>query len=219
MKITLHYTDEQLNDSFKEFELGGGTELSTFIKSLTGVSYFHNTTNTIWRIRGVKDGKDSLLGYFVTDRNKHHKYATPFDGLQLTQLGDELYAAGEKFESLNVDSLDFLKLFNEMKEKDQIQPQSQRSEIKKFDRVISEKIRFGYGFRTVDGNRQYYAWHGLPNKNDNFITTAEITEAEFHMIESEYPRPIDNEKNRASVFRRKYVHGHKMLLEGWNTLI
>ena len=85
MKITLHYTDEQLNDSFKEFELGGGTELSTFIKSLTGVSYFHNTTNTIWRIRGVKDGKDSLLGYFVTDRNKHHKYATPFDGLQLTQ--------------------------------------------------------------------------------------------------------------------------------------
>ena len=202
MKITLHYTDEQPNDSFKEFELGGGTELSTFIKSLTGVSYFHNTTNTIWRIRGVKDGKDSLLGYFVTDRNKHHKYATPFDGLRL-----------------NVDSLDFLKLFNEMKEKDQIQPQSQRSEIKKFDRVISEKIRFGYGFRTVDGKRQYYAWHGLPNKKDDFITTAEITEAEFHMIESEYPRPIDADKDRASVFRRKYVHGHKMLLEGWNTLI
>ena len=95
MIITLHYTDEELNDKSKEFDLSGGTDFNLFLSNLENVSYFHNTKNTIWRIRGVKDGKDSLLGYFVTDRNKHHKYASPFDKLQLTQLGDEFYATSE----------------------------------------------------------------------------------------------------------------------------
>ena len=27
-------------------------------------------------------------------------------------------------------------------------------------RVISNQVRFGCGYRTIDGKRQYFAWHG-----------------------------------------------------------
>ena len=33
-------------------------------------------------------------------------------------------------------------------------------------RVISNQVRFGCGYRTVDRKRQYFAWHGYPNRND-----------------------------------------------------
>ena len=71
----------------------------------------------------------------------------------------------------------------------------------------------------VSGEKQFYAWHGLANKNDNYITTAEISESEFRMIEKEYPFPIDAKKEQASAFRKKYVHNHKILLEGWHKYI
>lgn len=218
MNITLRYTDENLEEKEKVFDLGGGTEINTFLSKLENVSHFHNTTNTIWRIHGIKDSKDCIVGYFVTDRNKHHRHSNLFPNLQLMQLDDVLYATSEKFESLNVDSLDFLKMFNDLKERDQQQFKSQK-EIRKFDRVISDKIRFGYGYRVQGGKKQYYAWHGLTNRNDDYITTAEITEAEFHMIESEYPCFIEATKDQAAMFRKKFVHAHKVLLEGWNALI
>ncbi len=218
MNVILRYTDENYAEKEKVFDLGGGTEINTFLAKLDNVSYFHNTTNTIWRIHGVKDSKDCIIGYFVTDRNKHHKHSSSLGNLQLMQLSGELYATSEKFESLNVDSLDFLKMFNELKERDlrQFKPQK---EIRKFDRVVSNQVRFGYGYRVQSGKKQYYAWHGLPNRKDDYITTAEITEAEFHMIESEYPCSIDANKDQAAVFRKKYVHAHKILLEGWNTML
>lgn len=218
MSVTLRYTDEKFEEQTKTFELGGGTEVSTFLGTLQNVSYFHNTTNTIWRIHASKDGKDIIIGYFVTDRNKHHRYSSQHETLQLMQLQGEMYAAGEKFESLNVDSLDFLKMFNELKEHDQrvFKP---LKEIRKLDRIISQKVCFGCGYRFVSGKKQYYAWHGLPNRKDDYITTAEISEAEYNMIESEYPRFIEATKEQAALFRKKYVHAHKILLEGWNALI
>lgn len=216
MKINLHYTDDAQGEKSKEFDHSGGTQFDRFLSELENVSYFHNTTNMIWRIRGVKDGKDCILGYFVTDRNKHHKYASPYDKLKLAQLGADLYATGEKYENINIHSLDFLQMFNELKEKDQRKTQN---EIRKFDRVISDQVRFGFGYRLTGGEKQYYAWHGLPNKNDDYITTAEISEAEFNMIQSEYPVNFAANKEQASAFRKKYVHAHKVLLEGWNKFI
>ena len=146
MEITLHYTDESFIDHTKVFDLSSGTEFNTFLAKLDAVSHFHNTTNTIWRIYGVKDSKDCILGYFVTDRNKHHRYATQHDTLQLAQLQGELYATGEKFDSLNVDSLDFLKMFNSIKESDQHVYKKPQKEIKKLDRIISAPIVFGCGY-------------------------------------------------------------------------
>ena len=55
-----------------------------------------------------------------------------------------------------------------------------------FSRVISNQVRFGYGYRTSLGRKQYYAWHGYPNRNDDFITIAEISRDEFFRIENEY---------------------------------
>ena len=86
-------------------------------------------------------------------------------------------------------------------------------------RAISNQVRFGCGYRTVDGRRQYFAWHGYPNRNDDYITTSEISEEEFDRIRKEYPREIIADRETAEVFRKKYVDGHAVLLEGMNRLL
>lgn len=89
----------------------------------------------------------------------------------------------------------------------------------KFSRIISNQVRFGYGYRTVDGTRQYYAWHGYPDRNDDYITNAEISEQEFERIEKEYPHEIVADRKTAEVFRQKYVEDHTVLLEGWSRIL
>ena len=89
----------------------------------------------------------------------------------------------------------------------------------RFLRVISHQVVFGYGYRTVDGRRQYFAWHGYPSRNDDYITNAEITEAEFHEIERMYPKELIADRETAEAFRSRYVNGHPVLLEGWNRLL
>ena len=87
-------------------------------------------------------------------------------------------------------------------------------------RVISNQVRFGCGFRTLpDGRRQYFAWHGYPNRNDDFFTTAEISEEEYWRIGREYPREISADRETAETFRNKFVDGHPVILEGWNKLL
>lgn len=216
MKIVLHYRADGVSEKTKEFDVSGNSYVNQFLAGLDQVSYFHNTANTIWRIRGVKDGRECIIGYFVTDRNRNHKYAVAFEDLRFTQLGEDLNASGEQFENLNVDSLEFLKMFNAIKEKDQRNP---HNEIKKFDRVISQKAPFGCGYTVVGDEKQYYAWHGLQNRCDSYITTTQISEAEFNEINSEYPTCIDASKEQSSAFRTKYVYAHKVLLEGWNSYI
>ncbi len=90
---------------------------------------------------------------------------------------------------------------------------------RRFFHVISNQVRFDCGFRTVEGRKQYFAWHGYPNRNDDFFTTTEISEREFLQIGSEYPREIQADRETAEIFREKYIEGHKVLLEGWNKLL
>ena len=86
-------------------------------------------------------------------------------------------------------------------------------------RVISNQVRFGCGYRTIEGRRQYFAWHGYPNRNDDFFTTSEISEGEFDAINREYPGEIVADWDTAEIFRQKYVDRHPVLLEGWNRLL
>ena len=88
-----------------------------------------------------------------------------------------------------------------------------------FFRMISNNNRFGYGRRVVDGRIQYFAFHGFPNRNDDYFTNVEITEEEFHQIEKEYPHEIFGKSEDGLRFRNKYVEGHKVLLEGWSRLL
>lgn len=88
-----------------------------------------------------------------------------------------------------------------------------------FSRLISNQVRFGYGYRTVDGKRQYFAYHGYPDRNDDYFTNVEISEAEFEQIGREYPRKIIANCAEAEVFRQKYVEGHMVLLEGWSRIL
>ena len=89
----------------------------------------------------------------------------------------------------------------------------------RYIRVISTQVRFGCGYRTVDGEKQFFAWHGYPSRNDDFFTTAEISRAEFEQIATEYPKELTADRDTAQVFRDKYVEGHRVLLEGWNQLL
>ena len=89
----------------------------------------------------------------------------------------------------------------------------------RYFRVISNQVRFGCGYRTIDGKRQYFAWHGYPSRNDDFFTTSEISENEFIEINSKYPYEIVADRETAEVFRKKYVDRHPVLLEGWNRLL
>ena len=83
-------------------------------------------------------------------------------------------------------------------------------------RLISNQVRFGVGYIETPTGKQYYAWHGQPNRNDDYITYAEITEEEYIAINKEYPRRIDADRETAEVFRNTYVDGHKVISEGWN---
>ena len=85
-------------------------------------------------------------------------------------------------------------------------------------RVISNQVRFGCGYRLVDGRRQYFAWHGYPDRNDDYITTSEISEEEFRQIAKEYPHEIIANRDKAQRFRDKYIEGHPVIMEGLNRL-
>ena len=86
-------------------------------------------------------------------------------------------------------------------------------------RVISNNVRFGCGCREHDGRMVYFAWHGFPNRNDDYFTTAEITKEEYDQIAKEYPEEICANRDVGDVFYEKYVKDHKVLCEGWNKLI
>ena len=88
-----------------------------------------------------------------------------------------------------------------------------------YTRVISNQVRFGCGYRTINGKKQYFAWHGYPNRNDDYFTTSEISELEYDKINEEYPKAISADRETAELFRQKYVDGHPVILKGWNKLL
>ena len=83
-----------------------------------------------------------------------------------------------------------------------------------FFRVISDQVRSGCGYRTVDGERQCFARHGYPDRNEDCFTTSEISEREFDEINEKYPREIAANREKAEVFRNRYADGRPVLLEG-----
>ena len=91
--------------------------------------------------------------------------------------------------------------------------------MKTYSRVISNQVRFGYGYAEIDGKLTYYAWHGYPNRNDDYITYSKINKKEFNQIEKEYPEEICADRDMGDIFREKYVDHHQVLIEGWNVSI
>ena len=85
--------------------------------------------------------------------------------------------------------------------------------------LISNQVRFGYGFYYEDDKIIYFAFHGVPSRNDDFFTNVEITEEEFDKISREYPKQIDANRKEAKIFRDKYVEVHRVILEGWTRLL
>ncbi len=83
-------------------------------------------------------------------------------------------------------------------------------------RVISNLVRFGCGWRLFFGQRQRFAWIGDSGRNGDYVTTAEISEAEYRQLEADYPDARDAGREEAEAFRKKYVEGRPVLLQGWN---
>lgn len=90
---------------------------------------------------------------------------------------------------------------------------------KDFSRVISNQVRFGFGYKFYGDEKLYYAWHGVPNRNDDYITITKISEDEFYKINEEYPKEITADRMTAAIFESKYITNHKVLIEGWNVSI
>ena len=87
-------------------------------------------------------------------------------------------------------------------------------------RVISNQVRFGCGYRTVrGGKRQYYAWLGEPNRNDDYFTTTSVTWAEFEEIQRDYPAEIIADRKAADEFYDKYIKDHHIIAQGWNKIL
>lgn len=57
------------------------------------------------------------------------------------------------------------------------------------------------------------------DRNDDYITTSEISQTEFDRISKEYPQELDADRETAELFRNKYVEGHPIILEEWNKLL
>lgn len=90
---------------------------------------------------------------------------------------------------------------------------------KSYLRVISNRVRFGCGWRMYMEYKQFFAWYGSPNRNDDYITTTEISEEEYVQINTEYPDNIMANYETADLFRQKYIEGHCVILEGWNKML
>lgn len=93
------------------------------------------------------------------------------------------------------------------------------NENKGYLRVISNGIRFGCGFRMYMDSKQFFAWYGSPNRNDDYITTAEISEEEYKRINTEYQNEISADSEIAGLFRKKYIEEHTIISEGWNKIL
>lgn len=92
-------------------------------------------------------------------------------------------------------------------------------ENKIYLRVISNGVRFGCGWRVYMKCKQFFAWYGSPNCNDDYVTTTEISEEEYVQISTEYPYDIAANLETANLFRQKYIEGHTVLLQGWNKML
>ena len=86
-------------------------------------------------------------------------------------------------------------------------------------RFISNSVRFGCGYRIESGRKQYFAFHGSPNRNDDYYITTEISEEEYEQICRDYPEQINANSITAALFKNKYIDGHSVILEGWNELL
>ena len=91
--------------------------------------------------------------------------------------------------------------------------------LKKHLRLISNNVRFGVGYLDcLHKERQYFAFHGQPVRNDDFFTTAEISVHDYFRIEKDYPEGAVFTPEQAEEFRKKYIDGRKVIMEGMNKL-
>ena len=66
---------------------------------------------------------------------------------------------------------------------------------------------------------QFFAWYGLPNRNDDYITTTSISEDEYIQICIDYPNSICADLEFANHFHSMYIKNHTVILEVWNNLL
>ena len=136
------------------------------------------------------------------------------------------YISSKEFHTLDSRQVDFNgitveKLVNEYKFQiiDAYICLKKLKEGKIYQRTISNGIRFGSGFRYYMNGWQFFAWYGLPNRNDDYITTTSISEDEYIQICIDYPNSICADLEFANHFHSMYIENHTVILEGWNNLL
>ena len=80
--------------------------------------------------------------------------------------------------------------------------------------LISNQFRVGYGRKIIDDQLTFFAFHGFPDRNSDYFTNVQISRDEFLSLHKTYPKEIIMNASDADAFKRKYIDGHRVLLEG-----
>ena len=59
----------------------------------------------------------------------------------------------------------------------------------------------------------------MADNNKDYFFRVEISESEFDEINKKYPIEIVANREKAEVFRNRYVDDHPVILEGWGRLL
>lgn len=84
--------------------------------------------------------------------------------------------------------------------------------------ITYEYLSKSYRFGVAKGNNIFLAFHGEPNKNDDYYTITEISEDEYKYILEKYQAIIVDkcaDKAISDRFRNAYILNKSMLYEGW----
>lgn len=79
-------------------------------------------------------------------------------------------------------------------------------------------ISCGYRFGVAALSNRYIAFHGQPNRNDDFYTVTEISNTEYQEILTKAPTIIENRcasSETAQLFFNRFINGRPVLYEGW----
>ena len=82
---------------------------------------------------------------------------------------------------------------------------------------IAFNRRYGYAVTKEGYDRMCFAFHGTPNRNDDYYVMTVITEDELQIIIEKYSRLRGNVIDKAEgEFREKFVDNHTEIFEGYN---
>lgn len=81
--------------------------------------------------------------------------------------------------------------------------------------LLSNQVRFGYAMASDNGKVLYFAFHGFPDRNDDYFTLVEITEQEQERLCGKYKCGVWGHEV-GDLFRNEFIENHRVFSEGYH---